>query len=75
MPHAGEDRGATGEGWKRVQLGVSMVLVLALGAGLFQYLSAAKNLPIAGWQRTALGGLLLGACLVFAVRIFVARRQ
>jgi len=68
LPHAGEgDRWGT-RAWRTAQLAISVALTLALGAGLFQYASASKNLPLPDWQRVVLVGLLFVGFVGFAVR-------
>ncbi|MEO5618508.1 MAG: class I SAM-dependent methyltransferase [Candidatus Eisenbacteria bacterium] len=68
LPHERSGAGMTPAGWVLVQLVISALLTVALAAGLFQYASAAKNLPLVGWQRMALGGLLGVGLAVFAAR-------
>ncbi len=76
-PHAVNGRESGAGGWRSVQLVVSAVLTIALGAGLIQFARTAKNLPLAGWTRLALGGLLGLGLLVFLARtlLLAARRR
>ncbi len=68
MPHAAS--GAwTGEGaWRAAQLGIALALTAALVAGLIQFGAAAKNLPLQGWQRSAIVGLLVAGIAGFLLR-------
>jgi len=75
-PHA-IGAGESGAGaWRGVQVVVSAILTVALSAGLIQFARTAKNLPLAGWTRVALGGLLVLGVLVFGLRtlLLAARR-
>ena len=56
------------DGWRLARLLISVLLTAALAAGLFQFAATAKNLPLAGWQRTVLGGLLGLGLAIFAAR-------
>lgn len=68
LPHAPGGGAEGGRAWGLTQLVLSLLLTAALAIGLFQYAAAAKNLPLLGWQRTALGGLLVLGLVVFGAR-------
>jgi len=71
LPQAPAPPPAAGEGWRLVQLALSVALTLGLAAGLFQFASAAKNLPLLAWQRSALTWLMVLGLILFAVRSLI----
>ena len=76
LPHGTSGQEREWAAWKWIQVAVSGVLAVALASGLIQFIRAAKNLPLVGWQRVALGGLLIAGGVVFAARsVLLALRR